>query len=154
MDSVAQHILCVRCHKEVEPEWAFCPKCGADNRHPDRRIKIECKRHDYGHGQYCILCGHKRPSVDDTGAVVSPVWRLLKVGTTCLVALVLGVYCLYNAFCGLVLGYTLGLASQPHHVGASNLLVRGDLARNFGMAWLVLGLALTVGAVWGFVTSK
>jgi hypothetical protein len=154
MDSVAQHILCVRCHKDVEPEWAFCPKCGGDNRPPERRTKVECKHHDYARGQHCVICGHKRPAVDETGAVVNPTWHLLKVGIRCLVAMLVGLYCLYNAFSGLVLGFTLGLNSEPHHLGASNLLVHADAARNYGLAWLVLGLALTVGAVWNFLVSR
>jgi len=50
-------VRCVDCHKDVKPEWAFCPFCGGDNRPPESRPPVSEHAHDFSQGYHCILCG-------------------------------------------------------------------------------------------------
>lgn len=53
---VAQH-----CRMVIDPNWAFCPYCGKDNRAPGTRTTVGFHKHEYLHDTgHCLKCGkHK-----------------------------------------------------------------------------------------------
>lgn len=52
-------IACVRsrCGKALQPDWAFCPFCGQDNRPPSGRIRVANCPHEFDEGDFCVGCG-------------------------------------------------------------------------------------------------
>ena len=51
--------LCVECHRQIDPGFAFCPGCGSDNRDPVSRPPIPPHVHDYRGEGHCIVCGQQ-----------------------------------------------------------------------------------------------
>jgi len=37
--------------------WAFCDKCGTDNRPPTARVRIVEDEHEAPNGEFCVRCG-------------------------------------------------------------------------------------------------
>jgi len=74
----ADEARCVGCHEVIDPAWAFCSDCGADNRAPENREAIAFHSHTYPSHQHCIVCGQAVPDVDDMGRPVNRAWEAVK----------------------------------------------------------------------------
>lgn len=57
---------CILCHHEIEPNFAFCPACGADNRDPHNLLPVHAHAHDFQGLNFCVQCGQH------VGLVVKP----------------------------------------------------------------------------------
>lgn len=48
----------LECRQELDVDWAFCPRCGSDNRPPEGRAAIPYHDHHFvGDQPCCTLCG-------------------------------------------------------------------------------------------------
>ena len=58
------------CRRGLDPSWAFCPMCGADNRAPSRRVGVTGCRHLHFQGAtFCPSCGQPLAAVSQPVAV-------------------------------------------------------------------------------------
>lgn len=87
---MAVHCVSEHCRREIDPNWAFCPYCGEDNRPPDQRHPVGEHSHQYlqkGSG-CCLLCGEPA----DEPYAMKRVWRVRLAFLMMLIGVLLGLF--------------------------------------------------------------